>query len=185
MERERLVTGLVAGDQAAWRSFVEEYGTLIYAVGAKLGLEAPDRDDLFQETCLTALRSIQTLRSPAKLASWIYTIAYRLGIDAHRRKRSEVLLDNPGGLVDSSTPQGAEPAFAAGIERLEAVAHLLDAMARLDARCRRLLTALFLEDPRPSYMEIGTRLGIPVGSIGPTRARCLRKAGKLLEGGIK
>ena len=78
LERDRLVAGLAAGDEAAWRIFVEEYGRLIYSIAANFNLEDSDREDLFQETCFTALRSVATLRNPARLASWVYTIAYRL-----------------------------------------------------------------------------------------------------------
>jgi RNA polymerase sigma factor (sigma-70 family) len=182
MERQRFVEQLLARDEEAWRRFVTDHGRLIYAVAARLGLDEIDRDDLLQETCLTALRSIQTLESPARLASWVYTVAYRIGIDLLRRRRPEILVDQVGESFERSGTPNREPAFVTDLERLESVAQLLDALALLDPRCRRLLTALYIEDPRPSYAEISQRESIPIGSIGPTRARCLEKAEKSLRG---
>ena len=67
------------------------------------------------------------------------------------------------------------------LERLEQGAAMRDALQGLDERCRELLELLFIEEPRPDYQQISGLLGIAVGSIGPTRARCLKKLEKKLE----
>ncbi len=176
-DRNQLVARLAAGDEDAWRSFVETYGGLIFAVATRLGLRGADRDDLFQDACVTVMQSIHTLRDPTRLASWLYRVTYRLGIDALRSRRPEVGVEE---LTSSATGQ-LEPGFAEDLERLEEVSRLLDALGRLDSRCRNLLKLLYLEDPTPSYEEIARRLDMPIGSIGPTRARCLEKAARWLR----
>lgn len=175
MDARRLVEGLSRGDEAAWREFLATYGRLIYAVAQRFSLRGLDPDDLFQETCIRAHQSIHTLQSPQRLGSWVYTIAYRLGVDALRRERSEARREDEDALAAAELAPHAAPGPDQMLEHLEAVARLSDALGGLEERCRRLLTALYLEDPPPAYVEIGRREEMPVGSIGPTRARCLRK----------
>lgn len=182
MDRAELVSGLVAGDEAAWREFAEQYGRLAYAAAVRLGLTPEQCDDLFQDTCLTALESIHTLRHPGRLASWTYTIAYRRAIDTLRRQRPGIALDEVDADVDAPPSLAIAPEIASELERVEEAAVLMDAMAQLDPRCRRLLQALYLEKPRLAYNEIAKREGMPIGSIGPNRARCLRKLRPLLRG---
>lgn len=181
MDRKQLYEGLVRRDERAWRTFLDEYGRLIYSIATRLELDEESRADLFQDTCLLVYESIATLRDPERLASWLYTLTYRLGIDHLRRRRPSVGIDalGPDGAEFEADPGG--PDTLERIARLESVAHLMDALARIDRRCRRLLEALYLEDPRPSYEEIGRRERMPIGSIGPTRARCLEKAQGLLS----
>ncbi len=182
MDAKTLVEGLSRGDDAAWRAFLASYGPVVYAVSRRFAADGIDPEDLFQETCLRALRSIDTLQNPERIGSWVYTIAYRLGIDALRRGRLEAVADPHAALevmrTDGSEPPGPDHA----LERLEQIAQLIDALGELDERCRRLLTALYLEEPAPPYAEIGRRQGMPIGSIGPTRARCLLKLKNLLGG---
>ncbi|MCK4414609.1 MAG: sigma-70 family RNA polymerase sigma factor [Candidatus Eisenbacteria sp.] len=181
MTREQLVAGLKAGEESAWRLFIQDYGRMIYAVATRLGLAGPERDDLFQEACLSVLESIHTLRHPRRLASWVYIVTYRLGIDAIRRRRPEAPVEDWAVLLESNPTAVIEPTALGDLERLEEIAQVLDCLAEMDQRCRSLLQALYLEEPRPTYEEISRHQGIPMGSIGPTRARCLEKLGNLLQ----
>jgi RNA polymerase sigma factor (sigma-70 family) len=179
--RAELVEALRGGDERAWRTLVDDYGRLIYSVAARSGLDAADRDEVFQSTCLIAVRSIDGLRDPTRLSSWLYGIAYRLSAEVHRRRRrigSELDVDDERLRASLETRSDA-PGDA--LERLEETGRLLDALAAIDARCGALVRILYLEEPRPPYEEIGERLGMPVGSIGPTRARCLDKLRRALE----
>ena len=183
MDARSLAEGLTRGDDAAWRAFLATYGRLIYAVASRFSLRGLDPDDLFQETCIRAHQSIHTLQSPQRLGSLIYTIAYRLGVDALRRERSETGVEDLEALETARQVAHQAPGPDQALERLEAIARLMDALGGLEERCRRLLTSLYLEEPPPSYVEIGEREGMPVGSIGPTRARCLKKL-KIVIGGL-
>lgn len=176
-----LVERLQRQDEAAWRTFIDQYGRLIYAVGARLGLTEDERDDMFQNTCVACVRAIERLRDPAKLSGWLYGVAYRQGVDLLRRRSDAVSTDDalPGGEVADALLVEAEAQDR--LERLEDVGRLHDALALLEERCRRLLTAVYLEEPKPSYGVISERESMPIGSIGPTRARCMEKLQKAFE----
>jgi len=182
IDRRRLYEGLLNRDERAWRAFLDEFGGLIYSIAIKLRLQESVREDFFQDVCLLVYDSIGSLRDPDHLASWLYTIARRRGIESLRRKRSEVPLEDTAAFsreaVDCDT---GEPDVLDRLARTEAVARLIDALALMQDRCRRLLTALYLDDPRPSYKEIASRERMPVGSIGPTLSRCMEKAQKIME----
>jgi len=181
MERSEFVNALAKRDPTAWRNFVEEYGRIAEAVAARLGFQEADRDDLFQEICLTAMRTIGTLQDPKRLASWVYTIAYRIGIDRLRGRRRELSLAEGDGLLGGPATNGVQEDALQVLVRLERVAALWDVLAGLDDRCRRLLTALYLSEPRMSYEATAQQEDMPIGSIGPTRARCLEKAARDLK----
>ena len=83
MDRERLVTKLVAQDESAWRRYIEDFGRLIYAVSVRFGFDEAEQEDHFQDVCLSVFRAIHTLRNPAHLSSWTYNIAFRQAIDMH------------------------------------------------------------------------------------------------------
>lgn len=157
-----------------------EEGRLILLAAKKLGLGQPDREEVFQNTCLSVVRFIGSLRDPARLDAWVYSIAYRHSLDLIRRRR-------PGGAQSVEPPGGIEslelqePGALETMERLERIRQLQGALGGLPARCRRLLSALYLDVSNPTYEEIRRKVGIPVGSIGPTRARCLKKLRRLLS----
>jgi len=173
-----LIKGLRSRNDSAWNYFIEHYGRLIYAVAGKLGLKPAEQEDLFQEACMTILRAIHTLRDPSKLSSWIYSVSRRLAINAHRGRKSTVQIDilEERSSLDDETD--LEPGFAREFETLELSARVWDAVGDMEPRCRQLLRWLYLADPPLSYAEISKRAGTPIGSIGPTRARCLDKLRK-------
>lgn len=173
MERKELVERLALRDGPAWDRFIGDYGRMIYAVAGRLGLSESETEDHFQASCLAVFRGIASLRQPERLSTWTYRIAYRQGLDLIRRRRPQVSIEDP--VAGTSSALRVEPRILEEIERLEEISRLLDALSGLDERCRNLLTALFLEDPPPAYAEISRREKIPMGSIGPTRARCLEK----------
>lgn len=177
---EELARALERRDEEAWRFFIGEHGRLIYGVLARFDLSPSDRDDLFQETCLTIIRAVGSLRDPKSLLSWVYSITYRLAIDAKRKARPATSLEEIGEERLRTPDPWIEPHFAKELEELQLAARTADGIGRLDPRCRNLLTALYIEDPPRSYQEISRQLGIPVGSIGPSRARCLEKLRLLL-----
>jgi len=155
-----------------------EYGPLIYSVLNRFPGLGNDRDDAFQEVCLIIHRSLDRLRDPDKLAVWIYGITYRHATDMIRRQRrraTDGLTDDDSRLVSAqATPEDE-------LEELQTTALLLDLISQLRDRCQRLLRALYLEDPPLTYEQLHEREGIPIGSIGPTRARCLNELRELVE----
>jgi len=181
LDQQELAEGLARGEETAWRVFLRNYGRLIFAVVNRFASSPEERDDLFQDACLAVLKGAHTLRDPDRMASWLYRTAFRLCVDAHRRRRPECGVDDPEALQAGERLPAPFPLPDHELVRLEEVATLLDAFDRLDPECRNLLNCLYLEPEKPSYRQISSRLGMPIGSIGPTRARCLEKARRLYE----
>ena len=170
-----LVRACLAGDEAAWATLVERYGRLVYSVARRCGLGQADADDVFQVVFTMLFQRLGTLRDQTRLTSWLITAAYRESWRLGRTGRPHLAVDLPAAVAIDPGPPPAE--LVAQAERDQLVR---EGLARLDARCRDLLTALFLDADAPSYEAIGRGLGMPLGSIGPTRARCFKKLEPIL-----
>ena len=165
-----------SGDGRALSLLVERYKRLVYSVPVRLGLAEADCDDVFQNTFVALARHAGSINDPKALPKWLMQTARReCWSVARARGRAR---GTPA--VELSDPSGPMPASLEAAERLHAVE---EALAQLGGRCEKLIRALFVERTKPDYVAIGARLGIPVGSIGPTRARCLAKLLELLPGG--
>lgn len=168
-----LVQACLAGEEKAWEELVDRYGRLVYSIPRRMGMSPADADDVFQDVFATLLRYLGSLRDQSLLAAWLITTTRR---ECWRRGRSAM---RHVELTDTLVDEAAAP--FEDIERWEREQSVRQAMRSLDERCRDLLTALFLELETPSYERIAERLGIAVGSIGPTRARCFRKLDAILR----
>lgn len=169
----RLVAAAVAGDLAAWQELVARYTPLLLSVVRRHRLQDDDAEDVVQTVWLRLVEHLGELREPAALPGWILTTTRNECLRTIRARR----------MVPSSDPFRHRSAAGTGVVEetldttlLDAERHdaLLAAMAELPERQRTLL-ALLIEDPPVPYEEVSARLGIPVGSIGPTRARALAR----------
>ncbi|MBD0293184.1 MAG: sigma-70 family RNA polymerase sigma factor [Jiangellaceae bacterium] len=170
-----LVRAAAGGDQQAWNELVERYKRLVWAVVRGHRLSPADAADVFQTTWLRLVEHLGRLREPEHLSGWLSATArheslrvLRLG---HRERPDENIADDPGAAAP-----GPESALLDTEER----AAVAVAFSRLSERCQALLR-LLVADPAPSYSAVGAALGVPVGSIGPTRGRCLRALRRLLD----
>jgi RNA polymerase sigma factor (sigma-70 family) len=166
---EELVRGAAGGDQAAFDQLVERYAGLVWSVARAHRLRDDDAQDVFQTTWLRLVEHLDRIREPRAIGGWLATTArhesLRLLRQADRtRPVTDAQLDRPDTGVDGgeSTVLDADRDLALWV-----------AFSGLEDRCQRLLRVL-LADPAPSYEEVGAALEMPVGSIGPTRQRCLR-----------
>lgn len=183
-----LVAFCLANRTGAWEEFLRRYADLIYStIQGKVGLREEDRADAFQNTVLSIYQNLHTLRDTDRLIAWIIRIAYFQGVDrvrARTRAHETYVGDlTPDDLHDRREAEAdARPPddFRIRLERAQRARELL---MLLPEKCRGLLQLLFYEDPTPEYSEISRRIGIPIGSIGPTRARCLEKMRRLCEEG--
>jgi RNA polymerase sigma factor (sigma-70 family) len=171
-----LVRGAAAGDSRAWEQLVDRYGRLVWAVTRDFRLPADDAADVFQVTWLRLLENIGRIRHPGRLGSWLATTA------AHESLRcvtaaSRMVLVRDEAMLNGWLASGPEPDEA--LLAQEQARAVRDAVSRLPSHCQRLI-GLLMADPPVSYAEISDRLGIPAGSIGPTRGRCLRRLRFLL-----
>jgi len=178
-----LIARCLAHDEGAWREFLQRYSRLIYSSIIKVGLPAEEKDEAFQAAVAAIYRQLPRLRDPEKLTSWIIGISWRQAINCIRSRSREVALEDVETAGSKALPSMTASQPLPDEERvmLERAQQAAEAMAGLTPRCRRLLSILFYEDPTPDYGEISRREGIPVGSIGPTRARCLDAARRIFR----
>jgi len=174
-----LVAGCRRGDREAWSVLLARYERLIWSVPHRYRLPDHERADVFQTACVRLLEHLPRLRNRDSIASWLLTTTARICWERTRRERRRAAAD-----PRIAGPSGV-PAPHEIVEELEEQALVRAALFRLPDRCRRIVELTFLVIPTPSYREIAEELGIPEGSIGPTRARCLRKLKRiLLETGL-
>ncbi|GIH25038.1 RNA polymerase sigma factor [Acrocarpospora phusangensis] len=176
-----LVRAAASGDAAAWKELYQQHSGLVWAV-ARAYLTHDDAHDVCQTIWLRLAENLTRLREPAKVGAWLARATRNealLVLKQNRRTSSFGDLEFVSLEVTEETPESvmieAEEA-AADLDRAEL---LWSAFQELAEGCQRLLRIL-IASPRPSYREIAEGLGIAVGSIGPNRARCLRKLGALL-----
>jgi RNA polymerase sigma factor (sigma-70 family) len=174
---ERPVSELVrhcrAQDPKAWTVLIERYRALVWSVPLRLGLGQDLASEVFQDVFESLLRNLDALEDPERLASWLYTAARRVSlrrISALRRKGLHE--GSERSLLNLSS---TEPPLSEALVDAERRVEVLRLVEALPERCRRLLTALFLDEREPDYDQIAESLGIPRGSIGPSRLRCLKK----------
>lgn len=172
-----LVRACLAGDQDAWARVVDKYARLVLSVARQSGLSESDADDVLQTVFLTLFRRLSGLRDHGRLSSWLITTTYRESWRVGKASSRQLGLDEnlEATLVDDREPPTEL------VMRVEREQLVREAMIELDARCRDLLTALFLAGDSVVYAEVADRLAMPIGSIGPTRARCFRKLETLLR----
>ena len=175
-----LVARCLEHDEAAWTGLVRRYSNLIYATIVRVQLPEHDVEEAFQSSIVAIHQQLPRLREPDRLVSWIVGIAHRQAINRIRARTRD--LSVPG--VDLQMYVAEEELPDTERLRLVEIHEVREAIEGLSDRCRRLLHSLFFEHPVPDYETISKRDGVPIGSIGPTRARCLDKLrSTLVDGG--
>ena len=177
--RERddpVVTGLVTrarnGEQQAWDTLVDRYAPLIWSICRRHRLEAADAADAAQNVWLKLADQLDNIRDPAALPGWLATTTRReCGRILRTARRPR---DAGHALAAGTIPDDHAQAAEQDLLTAERHAALREAFGQLPPGCQQLL-ALLIEDPALAYAEISARLGIPAGSIGPSRRRCLDK----------
>jgi RNA polymerase sigma factor (sigma-70 family) len=163
-----LVAAAHHGDSAAWDTLVGRYSALVWAVARAHRLGPADAADVTQTVWLRLVENLGRLREPEHLGGWLRTTTRNESLRVLRRAGREIPDDDAQQDVPTPPEDSPELQLLAG-ERDRLV---WTALAGLTDRCRRLLRVLAYS-PDASYAEISATLGLPVGSIGPTRARCL------------
>jgi RNA polymerase sigma factor (sigma-70 family) len=167
-----LVTRAKGGDSQAWEALVDRFAPLIWSICRRYRLGPADAADVGQCVWLRLVDKLVAIRDPAALAGWLVTTTER---ECVRVLRAAQRPEARGQMLDAENISD-EQIGTAEHELLVAERHaaLREALARLPPKCQQLM-ALLVEDPPVPYAEISARLCIPVGSIGPSRARCLEK----------
>jgi RNA polymerase sigma factor (sigma-70 family) len=178
-----LVLACRRGDETAWETLVGRYQRLIYTIPRRAGLNEDLSSDVFQEVFATLFEKLDGLEQPERLKAWLVTTAKRKTWRLISRENSSKRFEDDeeaDALKGNNLPDNA-PLPDEVLIQLEEQHQVRTAVASLDERCHKLLTLLFYQPEPLSYSEIAAHIGATEGSIGPTRARCLKKLLRLLE----
>lgn len=172
----RVVRYAAMGDTWAWERLVGQYNRLIWSITREFTLLESEAADVVQVTWLRLLEHIHRIEHPARVGSWLAVTARHeciRAVEARRRvsPHDDAALDEVAAL---------QPEVDERILMQERVQEVRAALSRLPRQWQQLLE-LLMADPPASYAEISDQLGLPVGSIGPTRGRCLAKLRVLLQ----
>jgi RNA polymerase sigma factor (sigma-70 family) len=172
-----LVRRAADGDRMAWEGLVRQYERLIWSITVEFKLAESDAADVAQTTWLRLLEHIDRIQHPDRVGSWLAATARNECLRSLAARKRVVLVHDDAEL---NTSAAAGPEVDERILADERDQVVRDAMSRLPGRWQRLLEMLMADPPVP-YAEISDQLGLPVGSIGPTRGRCLAQLRVLLQ----
>jgi RNA polymerase sigma factor (sigma-70 family) len=155
---------------------LDKYERIVFSVPRRYGLSSEDAADITQLTFTILVQSIDDLPEDSTLGAWLTTVARRHTWRLLQRNRRE-------GIKKQTDPE--ESGKIAGvdtdnIEHWELTEWLDHGLSLVGEHCRELISALYLDPEQPSYAEVAARLGMAVGSVGPTRIRCLKRLRKTL-----
>lgn len=164
-------------DADAWAALIERFKGLVYSIPRQQELGEDDAADVFQHTFQALLANLDRIESPQHLGRWLAVTAARECVRMRRLRERLPTGTEPETLdeVLDAEERGAEVHAMQALQTQE----IQNAMKMMPERCRRLLDLLFFEE-QLGYQEISDRVNIPIGAIGPTRARCLEKLRKIL-----
>lgn len=164
-----LVESAVAGDRGSWEALVREFSIMIRAVAKAHRLGDADAADVAQVTWLKLVEHLGRIHEPARVGAWLATTARRECLRVLRDARRAVPYGD--GAAEQASPAAPPGDALIAVERNEALWRGFRRLRATDQSLLRLLVA----DPRPAYEQIAAELEIPIGSIGPTRARALER----------
>jgi RNA polymerase sigma factor (sigma-70 family) len=173
----QLVRRAAQGDRRAWEDLVDQYSRLIWAITRDFRLGESDAADVAQATWLRLLEHIDRIEHPDRVGSWLAATARNECLRSLAARKRVVLAHDDVALEAMAAE---EPGLDEGLLAAERAEVVRQAMSRLPSRWQQMLE-LLMADPPLSYAEISDQLDLPVGSIGPTRRRCLARLQVLLH----
>jgi len=162
-----LVRAAANGNQSAWEGLVNEFSRVVLGVARSHRLSEADVADVAQTTWLRLVENLPRIQDPERVGAWLATTATRESARVAQKARKQIV-------TDEVPERGADDDVAQRVVNAERRTALRSAFRRLRRRDQALL-GLLVADPAPSYEQIGRILHMPVGSIGPTRARSLTR----------
>jgi RNA polymerase sigma factor (sigma-70 family) len=173
-ELVEVVTQARAGENAAWETLIERFGGLVAAIARRCRLSDADVAEVSQTTWLRLVENLDRIQQPERLGAWLATTSRRESLRIATRRA----VVSPSEAVHLVADHEADPLDAALLREEQTHAIRL-AAARLSPHCQRLLGVLMSDDDLP-YKTIAKQLNMPIGSIGPTRGRCLEHLRQIL-----
>jgi RNA polymerase sigma factor (sigma-70 family) len=170
---ETLISRCLEGHQKAWELLLKRYEKLIYYTAFQTGMNAVEVDDVFQNVCAIWFRQLKQLRDLHSMGSWLITTTRRECWAQWKKDAASEDELNDQIAYEESPEMLASQAEDSNIIRL--------AFRQLGNPCHRILNLLYFDTAHHSYTEVAREVGIPVNSLGPTRARCLEKLELILK----
>jgi RNA polymerase sigma factor (sigma-70 family) len=167
-----------AGDAAAWNTIVDEFSNLLWAVASGFRLGRADTADVVQTTWVRLVENLDRIKQPEALPGWLATTARREALRMVRMRGHETLVETESAFSGEHGPDDAGPEPSA--VRAERRRLVWRAINQLPENCQVLLHLLAVVGQ--TYAEVADMLGMPIGSIGPTRGRCLGRLREILAG---
>src|SRR5262245_29361707 len=178
MEGDReLIAAAVEGDGRAWSGIVDRYKRLVYSIPRRYSIPPDACEDIFQDVFTILLKNLAKVRDSESITKWLIVTTQR---ECWRWTRRNSRSREGGPTIRPEADAESVPDEV--MLRWERQHLVRRAVEELGGRCRRLLEGLYLSTPPKDYEELSRELGIAVGSIGPTRRRCLAKLAALLDG---
>lgn len=180
---EDLVKACRDGNETAWEMIVCKYQNLLFSIPRRAGLNKELGAEILQEVFITLFQKLDSLEKPEFLRAWLITTTRHKTIHFIKREtrgKPKYIDHDEKENQTAFKISDTRPLPDETLIRLEIENQIETALTKIDERCRRLLTMLYLDDEQVPYNEIADILGVPIGSIGPTRARCLKKLLKFL-----
>ena len=174
----QLVRLAAAGDKSAWERLVDQYSRLIWAMTRDFRLSEVDAADVVQTTWLRLLENIGRIEYPERIGSWLATTARHECLRHLAASNKVMLVDDHDATFGHSTEH--QPDVDERLLAEERALAVREALSTLSSRSQQLIE-LLMADPPVSYTEISDQLGLPIGSIGPTRGRCLERLRVILQ----
>jgi RNA polymerase sigma factor (sigma-70 family) len=174
-----LVRAAAEGDQRAWEGLIGRFGGLVWSVARAHGLSRADAADVSQTAWLRLVEHLHRLRDPERVGTWLAATARHEALRTLRRARRQLPVGDDAEL-DAELGRSGPPVEGPEARTLAAERSdlLWRAFAALPPRCQTLLRVL-MADPPPSYQQVAVAMDMPIGSIGPTRGRCLNRLRQL------
>jgi RNA polymerase sigma factor (sigma-70 family) len=178
-----LVRRCRGGDQSAWDELVDRYQRLIFAIPRRAGLTEDQASDIFQDVFVLLFEKLDDIQQPEKLRSWLVTTAKFKTWAVVRADKKSVNAETPDEMEFEMANIPDNSALAdENIIRLEQQHLVRTALGKLDDRCQKILSMLYLREAAASYSEVADAIEVGETSISPLRSRCLKKLEKLLAG---
>jgi len=171
---ESIWAGVRSGSSEAWAVLVRLLAPVVFSTARRWGLGYSDSEEISQQTWLALYVARNEIEDPVALPAWLIRVASRKAQRLLRDRQRDLNLPSGSSMETPSLPDD-------DLLALERQACLRLALTRLDERCRMLVEALFLQDSPGSYDQIAKKLGLSPNSLGPIRARCLKRLRRILE----
>ena len=169
------------GSVGAWHQILNRYERLVFSIPLRYGLSSHDAADIAQITFTALVENMDRLNEESRLGAYLSTIARRNSWRLLERNRREIASEHLEGTTLAESVLHLGKSDAQLIEHWELTDWLDKGLSQVNERCRKLLTALYFKPELSSYDEVAEHFGMPLGSVGPTRARCLKRLKQVLS----